>query len=167
MPAPAPSHLWGRSSELGECAANLFHGSVRLSEAVQNAAIVWCSQCHCFRHRRANLRFGELLLKTQAILVNRHFLNPVINAERTEPACEGRAGSSRDTPFRPNPSCLHPIRRGEVAEGTSMRCNVRANRHADLAFQLRWNGLASWEGTRLRDTAPNRARLERAGRLID
>jgi len=46
-------------------------------------------------------------------------------------------------------------------------CHLRTSRHGYLAFQLRWNGLRSWEGTQLRDTAANRARLEKVVRLID
>jgi integrase len=46
-------------------------------------------------------------------------------------------------------------------------CHLRTSRHGFLAFQLRWNGLRSWEGTRLQDTAANRTRLQKVVRLID
>jgi integrase len=41
-----------------------------------------------------------------------------------------------------------------------MACKIKINRHGNLAFKLRWNGIKSWEGTDLKDTPENRARLQ-------
>ena len=48
-----------------------------------------------------------------------------------------------------------------------MGCRVRRNRHGYLGFRLRWNGLDSLEGTTLRDTSENRAKVEARARIID
>jgi hypothetical protein len=42
-----------------------------------------------------------------------------------------------------------------------MSCKIRRNRHGFLAYRLYWEGRESHEGTELRDTPQNRARLER------
>src|ERR1051325_4819278 len=47
-----------------------------------------------------------------------------------------------------------------------MACNVKTNRHGYLAFRLYWNGMESWEGTGLKDTPKNRAKVEKIARLI-
>src|SRR4030095_6588957 len=47
-----------------------------------------------------------------------------------------------------------------------MACNVKVNRHGFLAFRLYWNGLESWEGTGLEDTAKNRQRMDARAELI-
>ncbi|MFN8626452.1 MAG: DUF3596 domain-containing protein [Candidatus Binatia bacterium] len=44
---------------------------------------------------------------------------------------------------------------------------VRTNQHGHLAFRLRWQGMESHEGTTLRDTPANRARVEARARIID
>jgi integrase len=41
-----------------------------------------------------------------------------------------------------------------------MACKVKVNQHGYLAFRLYWNGVESWEGTGLKDTAKNRQRME-------
>jgi integrase len=41
-----------------------------------------------------------------------------------------------------------------------MSCHVKVNRHGYLAFRLYWQGRESWEGTALRDTPGNRAKME-------
>jgi integrase len=41
-----------------------------------------------------------------------------------------------------------------------MACKVKLNPHGNLAFRLYWNGMESWEGTGLKDTAKNRQRME-------
>ena len=41
-----------------------------------------------------------------------------------------------------------------------MACVVKVNRHGYLAYRLYWNGMESHEGTRLRDTPANRAKIE-------
>ncbi len=48
-----------------------------------------------------------------------------------------------------------------------MGCSVRANRHGYLAFRLYFQGLESHEGTQLRDTPANRAKVEVRARVID
>jgi hypothetical protein len=47
-----------------------------------------------------------------------------------------------------------------------MSCVVRVNRHGYLAYRLRWRGMESHEGTGLRDTPANRAKLEARARVI-
>lgn len=47
-----------------------------------------------------------------------------------------------------------------------MACMIRTNRHGYLAYRLRWNGLESHEGTGLRETPGNRAKLEARARVI-
>jgi integrase len=47
-----------------------------------------------------------------------------------------------------------------------MACAIRTNRHGYLAYRLRWNGLESHEGTGLRNTPGNRAKLEARARVI-
>src|SRR5215470_975221 len=41
-----------------------------------------------------------------------------------------------------------------------MACHVKVNQHGYLAYQLFWQRRRSWEGTGLRDTTRNRARVE-------
>jgi len=41
-----------------------------------------------------------------------------------------------------------------------MSCTVRVNRHGYLAFRLYWNRVESHEGTKLKDTPENRAKVE-------
>jgi integrase len=41
-----------------------------------------------------------------------------------------------------------------------MACHVKVNQHGYLAYRLFWNGRRSWEGTALRDTPHNRARVD-------
>jgi hypothetical protein len=48
-----------------------------------------------------------------------------------------------------------------------MSCTVRVNRHGYLAFRLYWQGLESHEGTKLKDTVENRARVEARARVIN
>ena len=47
-----------------------------------------------------------------------------------------------------------------------MGCIVKCNRHGFLALRLFWNGMRSWEGTGLLDTAENRKLLEAAALVI-
>jgi hypothetical protein len=47
-----------------------------------------------------------------------------------------------------------------------MSCKIRRNRHGFLAYRLYWEGRESHEGTGLRDTPKNRARLERRAEVI-
>jgi len=47
-----------------------------------------------------------------------------------------------------------------------MSCRVKANRHGYLALRLYWENRTSWEGTALRDTPGNRAKLEARARVI-
>ena len=47
-----------------------------------------------------------------------------------------------------------------------MACKIKSNRHGNLAFKLRWNGIKSWEGTELKDTPENRAELEPLAKVI-
>jgi integrase len=47
-----------------------------------------------------------------------------------------------------------------------MACKVKVNRHGNLAFKLRWDGIKSWEGTSLKNTPENRARLQVRADLI-
>ena len=48
-----------------------------------------------------------------------------------------------------------------------MGCSVRTNRHGYLAFRLRFQGLESHEGTKLRDTPENRRKIEARARAIN
>ena len=48
-----------------------------------------------------------------------------------------------------------------------MGCSVRTNRHGYLAFRLRWNGIESHEGTQLKATPANRAKVEARANVID
>lgn len=48
-----------------------------------------------------------------------------------------------------------------------MGCSVRTNRHGYLAFRLRFQGLESHEGTKLRDTPENRRKIEVRARAIN
>jgi hypothetical protein len=41
-----------------------------------------------------------------------------------------------------------------------MACHVKLNHHGYLAYHLFWQGRRTWEGTGLRDTPHNRARVE-------
>src|SRR5262249_19901725 len=47
-----------------------------------------------------------------------------------------------------------------------MSCIVKRNRNGFLALRLFWNGMRSWEGTGLPDTAENRMLLEAAALVI-
>lgn len=47
-----------------------------------------------------------------------------------------------------------------------MACTIRVNRHGYLAYRLYWHGIESHEGTRLRDTPANRAKIEARARVI-
>jgi integrase len=47
-----------------------------------------------------------------------------------------------------------------------MACKVKKNRHGNLALNLRWNGIKSWEGTALKDTPENRALLQPRAEVI-
>jgi len=47
-----------------------------------------------------------------------------------------------------------------------MACKIKANRHGNLALKLRWNGIKSWEGTALKDTPENRAKLQPLAQVI-
>jgi len=47
-----------------------------------------------------------------------------------------------------------------------MACKVTVNRHGYLSVRLYWNGMESWEGTGLKDTAKNRKRVEARAVLI-
>src|SRR5215475_13822928 len=47
-----------------------------------------------------------------------------------------------------------------------MSCIVKRNRNGFLALRLFWNGMRSWEGTGLPDTAENRTLLEAAAFVI-
>jgi len=47
-----------------------------------------------------------------------------------------------------------------------MACKVRVNHHGRLALVPYWNGMDSWEGTGLKDTAKNRKRVEARAVLI-
>ena len=48
-----------------------------------------------------------------------------------------------------------------------MGCSARTNRHGYLAFRLFFKGLESHEGTKLKDTAENRRKVEARARVID
>ncbi len=48
-----------------------------------------------------------------------------------------------------------------------MGCFVRTNRHGYLAFRLRFEGLESHEGTKLKATPENRRKAEARARVID
>ncbi len=48
-----------------------------------------------------------------------------------------------------------------------MGCTVRINRHGYLAFRVYWEGNESHEGTKLKDTPENRAKVEARARVID
>ena len=48
-----------------------------------------------------------------------------------------------------------------------MGCSVRTNRHGYLAFRLFFQGLESHEGTKLKDTPPNRRRVEARAQAIE
>lgn len=48
-----------------------------------------------------------------------------------------------------------------------MGCSVRTNRHGYLAFRLYFQGLESHEGTKLRDTPANRAKVEARAQVIE
>ena len=58
-----------------------------------------------------------------------------------------------------------PSRCGRV--GKRVGCSVRTNRHGYLAFRLRFEGLESHEGTKLKATAENRRKAEARARVID
>jgi len=56
---------------------------------------------------------------------------------------------------------------GQDEEATPlMACKVVVNRHGFVAFRLYWNGMESWEGTGLSDTAKNHRRVEARAVLI-
>jgi len=46
-------------------------------------------------------------------------------------------------------------------------CSVKVNRHGYLAFRLYWDGSDWLEGTKLKDTPDNRAKVEDRARVID
>ena len=48
-----------------------------------------------------------------------------------------------------------------------MGCRIKTNRHRYLAYRLFWNNITSWEGTGLKDTAPNREKLRARAQVID
>ena len=47
-----------------------------------------------------------------------------------------------------------------------MACKVKTNRHGLLALRIFWDGISSWEGTHLKDTAENRELVEAKALLI-
>jgi integrase len=47
-----------------------------------------------------------------------------------------------------------------------MGCNIKVTKKGFLAFKLYWNGMESWEGTKLPDTAENRRFLEAKAVII-
>ena len=47
-----------------------------------------------------------------------------------------------------------------------MACKVKRSRHGHLAFQLRFDGIKSWEGTVLPDTRENRRKLEQMADMM-
>jgi Arm DNA-binding domain len=49
----------------------------------------------------------------------------------------------------------------------AMGCSFRINRHGYLGFRLFWNGIESYEGTKLRDTSTNRAKVEARAQVIN
>jgi hypothetical protein len=61
---------------------------------------------------------------------------------------------------------LHAQRRLPYS-GVAMGCSIRVNRHGYLGFRLFWNGIESHEGTKLRDTPSNRAKVEARSQVIN
>jgi len=47
-----------------------------------------------------------------------------------------------------------------------MACKVKVNQHGFLAYHLFWDGIRSWEGTGLKNTAKNWKRVEARAVLI-